>query len=69
MTLSISQLESYPCLLRVKDIQVLINIGRDAAYRLVHTPGFPKMEMHGIMLVHPVALKKWLERNQTTTLD
>ena len=69
MTLNINELDKYPRLLRVKDIQVVLNIGRDTAYKLVHTPGFPKMGMYGIILVHPAALKKWLERNQTAVFE
>jgi len=67
MALNINQLENYPRLLRVKDIQFLLNLGRDSTYQVVNTPGFPKMVICGIILVHPVALKKWLDQNQTSS--
>jgi len=50
--------------LTVKDIQRIFRCGRDKAYRVCHTAGFPKMTLYGTILIHPDELKKWMNRNR-----
>lgn len=49
-------------LLTVKDIQKLLNIGRDRAYALMHASGFPSMKLGGRYYVTKEELQKWLQR-------
>lgn len=49
-------------LLTVKDLQKILNIGRDLAYGLMHAPGFPAMKIGGRYFVTRDALERWLQR-------
>ena len=55
-----------PQYLTVKDLQRVFRCGRDKAYKICSINGFPKMIMHGTILIHPDALQKWMNRNQTS---
>lgn len=49
-------------LLTVKDLQALLNIGRDTAYALMHSSGFPSIKLGGRYFVSREELDKWLSR-------
>lgn len=49
-------------LLNVKDLQELLNIGRDTAYALMHAQGFPSIKIGGRYYVAREALDKWLDQ-------
>ena len=49
-------------LLRTKDLQQKLNIGRDKAYSLMHSKGFPSMKIGGTYFVSSDELQKWVER-------
>lgn len=49
-------------LLTVKELQILLNIGRDKAYALMHSDGFPSMKLGGRYYVEQEELKNWLHR-------
>lgn len=51
-----------PLLLNVRDLQVLLQIGRDKAYALMHSKGFPAIKIGGRYYVSQEELKKWLTR-------
>lgn len=49
-------------LLTVKDIQLILKIGRDRAYALFHSSGFPSLKIGKRYYVSEKALEKWLEK-------
>ena len=46
--------------LTVKDIMQRLSIGKDAAYRLLHEPGFPVIKIGRIYRVREDMLNTWL---------
>lgn len=51
----------------VKDIQKKLNIGRDKAYALMHSSGFPSTKLGGQYIVTEEALEKWLRSYEYKT--
>lgn len=51
-----------PLLLNVQDLQVLLKVGRDKAYGLMHSKSFPAVKIGGRYYVAQDELRKWLER-------
>lgn len=51
-------------LLTVKKLQKTMRIGRDTAYALMHSSGFPSMKIGGRYFVTEDALKMWLEKQK-----
>ena len=51
-------------MLTVKEIQNELKIGRDRAYSLVRSKGFPAIKIGARFYVTEEALKKWLEKNE-----
>lgn len=51
----------FPKLLTSKDIQVIFSIGRNQAYALMHSDGFPTITINNRLYVEPDKLKKWLD--------
>lgn len=51
-----------PLLLDVQDLQILLKIGRDKAYALMHASGFPSIKIGGRYFVSQKELKNWLEK-------
>lgn len=49
-------------LLTVKDLINLLNVGRDTAYALMHSKGFPSMKIGGRYYVARDELQKWLDK-------
>lgn len=49
-------------LLTVKELQATLNIGRDTAYALMHSQGFPSMKLGGRYYVAREELEKWVQR-------
>jgi len=49
-------------LLKIRDLQVQLRIGRDKAYKLMHTSGFPSIKIGGTYFVSQDELQKWLQR-------
>jgi len=68
MAMTISEQGNVPHYLTVKDIQQVFRCGRDKAYRIVNTEGFPKMTLYGTILVHPDALNKWMSRHHNSEI-
>lgn len=48
----------------VKGLQVALGIGRDTAYSLMHSKGFPSIRIGGHYVVGKDALMMWLKRNE-----
>ena len=49
-------------LLRVRDLQEILHVGRDTAYALMHSNGFPSMKIGGRYYVARDELQKWLDK-------
>lgn len=49
-------------MLTAKDLQVQLKIGRDRAYALMHSKGFPSIKIGSRYYVTQAALDAWLER-------
>jgi excisionase family DNA binding protein len=47
--------------LTVKDLQSVLKIGRDTAYALVRSKGFPSYKLGGRYYVTQEALERWLK--------
>ena len=50
----------------VKDIMRIFCCGRDKAYELVRSRGFPRMTIGRKILIAPDALQKWIAQNQNS---
>lgn len=48
-------------LLTPKDIQVIFSVGRNQAYSLMHSAGFPTITINNRLYVEPEKLQKWLD--------
>lgn len=55
-------------MLTVKDLQELLNIGRDKAYSLMHSKSFPSMRLGRKYYVQEQALQEWLVKNRYKTV-
>ncbi len=51
-------------MLDIKDLQKILKIGRNSAYNLMKTPGFPSMQMGRKWLISEEAFKEWLKDNE-----
>jgi len=49
-------------LLQVRDLQEILNIGRDTAYALMHNKSFPSTQIGGRYYVSASALEEWLNK-------
>ena len=49
-------------LLKTRDLQTQLHIGRDKAYSLMHAAGFPSIKIGGTYYVAQDELQKWLKR-------
>ena len=47
-------------LLRVKDLQTLLGVGRETAYALMRSKSFPSIKIGGSYFVSREALDRWL---------
>lgn len=56
-------------LLSVKELQNIWQVGRDKAYALMHSSGFPSIKIGGRYYVTQDELKKWLERYAYKTYE
>lgn len=45
-----------------KDLQTVLNIGRETAYSLMRNPSFPSIRIGARYIVEKEALKAWLKR-------
>ena len=54
-------------MLTVKDLQIQLKIGRDRAYALMHSKGFPAIKIGSRYYVTQTALDAWLERYEYKT--
>lgn len=50
-------------MLTTKELQGELRIGRDTAYALMHSKGFPSMKLGGRYYVDEDALRKWIEQH------
>lgn len=48
-------------LLTPKDIQGIFSLGRNQAYALMHSAGFPTITINNRLYVDPEKLKRWLD--------
>ena len=48
----------------VKDVQQLFRCGRDKAYAIMQTGGFPSIRVGSTYLVEKKALEKWVDKQQ-----
>jgi len=53
----------------IKDIMRIFRCGRDKAYEIIHSKGFPKMTVGRTYLVYPDALKKWIQQNYNSDIN
>lgn len=51
----------FPKLLTPKDIQCIFSIGKNQAYALMHSSGFPSITINNRIYVTQENLKKWLD--------
>ena len=49
-------------LLKTRDLQEQLTIGREKAYKLMHTSGFPSIKIGGTYFVSQDELQKWLQK-------
>lgn len=49
-------------MLTPKDIQDIFNIGKNQAYALMHSEGFPTVTLNNRMFVESQALEEWLDK-------
>lgn len=54
-------------MITVKELMCYLNIGRDKAYALMHSSGFPAIKIGGQYYVDKEALRKWLNQNAYKT--
>ena len=52
----------------VKDVQRIFCCGRDKAYQLVRSKGFPTMTIGRKILISPDALQKWIAQNHNSSI-
>ena len=53
--------EELPLMLSVLDVAALFGISRTHAYDLVHTEGFPRLEIGSRIVIPKEDLMKWIE--------
>lgn len=53
-----------PRLLTVKDIMTIFGIGKNKAYTLMRTKGFPLIYVGRDMRVDPKALREWIDQHK-----
>jgi hypothetical protein len=51
-------------LYQIDDIREIFSCGRGTAYAILHSSGFPKMQVGRKLYVQPAELEKWLKANQ-----
>ena len=56
-----------PLVMDVKGLQTALGIGRDTAYSLMRSKGFPSIRIGGHYVVGKDALVIWLKRNEVKT--
>ena len=50
-------------MLTVKELQTKFNLGKNKAYKLVHTKGFPTIKIGKTILIPEEQLQLWVEDN------
>jgi len=50
--------------LTVKDIQAIFGCGKNQAYEIVHSNGFPRIKIGRRYYIYQKAFTEWLEKNQ-----
>jgi excisionase family DNA binding protein len=58
--------EDLPLILSVKDVSMILGIGRNAVYNLFHRKGFPKMIFGRNFRVEKNSLRDWLKSESET---
>lgn len=53
--------EDLPLLLKVKDVQQILNIARDSTYLLIKTPGFPLVKIGKSLRIPRDLFFQWLD--------
>lgn len=56
-------------ILRPKDLQDKLGIGRERAYALMRTGGFPSIRLGCSYVVTEAALETWLKQNEGRTIN
>ena len=54
-------IEEFPAVLRIKDVQKALRISRPKAYELAHTAGFPVVKIGRAFRIPRDAFIRWLE--------
>lgn len=52
-----------PIMLTVKDVQTMLNIGKNTAYELIAQPDFPTIKLGGKYLVSKQGLEAWVQKH------
>lgn len=55
--------EELPIMLSVKEVADVLGISRAGAYELVHTDGFPTLQIGTRIIVPKAKLIEWIDRN------
>ena len=56
-------------LLTVKEVQEVLNIKKDKAYKLMRTSGFPSIQIGSSLRVPEDELEKWIKRYTYSKFD
>ncbi len=57
-------MEQHVKMLDIKDLQNILKIGKNSAYNLMQTPGFPSMQVGRKWMISEEAFKEWLKNNE-----
>ena len=55
-------------MLDIKDVQRILKIGRNSAYNLMQSKGFPSMQIGRKWLISEEALNKWIKDNEHSSV-
>lgn len=65
-----SSLSELPAVMKASDLQSFFGISRTAAYRLLHTPGFPVIRVGSSLRIPREKLVRWIDsQTDEKTLD
>ena len=55
-------------ILTVKEIQEIFKCGKNQAYEIIHTNGFPKIKIGRKFYIYEKAFDEWLDRNKNKVI-
>jgi len=56
-------------ILTVKDIQVIFGCGKNQAYEIIHSNGFPCIKIGRRYYIYQKAFAEWLEKNKNRAVE